>query len=128
MASGLPAGQLSKSDNLHSWWNPERLAEIKIFKENCNKLNQKIKVLLRGAYGTVSGTFRCLTHSKFVTLITSGMMSCCPCGIIINIGDAISLSTGKQHKSTMHRISWEKIPIDTDRYSIPYFVHPNLGK
>ncbi|KAL3493327.1 hypothetical protein BJX62DRAFT_223980 [Aspergillus germanicus] len=49
-----------------------------------------------------------------------------PGGIIVNIGDALSLWTGKQLKSTMHRISWEKVPVDRDRYSVPYFVHPNF--
>ncbi|RAH40125.1 uncharacterized protein BO95DRAFT_376297, partial [Aspergillus brunneoviolaceus CBS 621.78] len=33
-----------------------------------------------------------------------------PGGIVINIGDALSVWTGKQLKSTMHRISWEKVP------------------
>ncbi|RAH75891.1 Clavaminate synthase-like protein [Aspergillus japonicus CBS 114.51] len=51
-----------------------------------------------------------------------------PGGIVINIGDALSLWTGQQLKSTMHRISWEKVPVDQDRYSMPYFVHPNFSK
>lgn len=50
-----------------------------------------------------------------------------PGGVVVNIGDALSLWTNKELKSTMHRISWKNLPIDRDRYSIPYFVHPNFG-
>ncbi|KAL6240228.1 hypothetical protein RBB50_012875 [Rhinocladiella similis] len=46
-------------------------------------------------------------------------------GIVINIGDALSLWTGKALKSTMHRITWENLPLDKDRYSIAYFTNPN---
>ncbi|PYI31735.1 Clavaminate synthase-like protein [Aspergillus indologenus CBS 114.80] len=49
-----------------------------------------------------------------------------PGGIVINIGDALSLWTGQQLKSTMHCISWEKVLVDQDRYSMPCFVHPNF--
>lgn len=48
-------------------------------------------------------------------------------GIIVNIGDALSLWTGRKLKSTLHRISWEKLPRTKDRYSIAYFVNPNKG-
>ncbi|KAL2823906.1 hypothetical protein BDW59DRAFT_90856 [Aspergillus cavernicola] len=51
-----------------------------------------------------------------------------PDGIIINIGDALSLWASKKLKSTVHRISWKKAPMNKDRYSIPYFVHPNFSK
>jgi len=46
-------------------------------------------------------------------------------GIVVNIGDALSLWTGKALKSTMHRITWENLPKDKDRYSIAYFTNPN---
>lgn len=48
-------------------------------------------------------------------------------GIVVNIGDALSLWTGKALKSTMHRITWEGLPRDKSRYSIAYFVNPNYG-
>lgn len=48
-------------------------------------------------------------------------------GIVINIGDALSLWTGKALKSTMHRITWENLPKDKNRYSIAYFINPNYG-
>ncbi|KAJ4296359.1 hypothetical protein N0V90_006404 [Kalmusia sp. IMI 367209] len=48
-----------------------------------------------------------------------------PGGIVVNIGDALSLWTGKALKSTLHRITWENLPMDKDRYSIAYFVNPN---
>jgi len=47
-------------------------------------------------------------------------------GIVVNIGDALSLWTGKALKSTMHRITWEHLPLSSDRYSIAYFTNPNL--
>lgn len=47
--------------------------------------------------------------------------------VIVNIGDALSLWTGKQLKSTMHRITWANLDINQDRYSIAYFTNPNLG-
>ncbi|KAL6246263.1 hypothetical protein RBB50_006498 [Rhinocladiella similis] len=46
-------------------------------------------------------------------------------GIVVNIGDALSLWTGKALKSTMHRITWEGLPKDKNRYSIAYFINPN---
>lgn len=48
-------------------------------------------------------------------------------GIVVNIGDALSLWTGKALKSTMHRITWEGLPKDKNRYSIAYFINPNYG-
>ncbi len=51
-----------------------------------------------------------------------------PGGIVVNIGDALSFWTGRKLKSTMHRISWEKVPFDQDRYSIPYFAQPSFGR
>jgi isopenicillin N synthase-like dioxygenase len=50
-----------------------------------------------------------------------------PGGIVVNIGDALSLWTGKALKSTLHRITWENLSMDNDRYSIAYFVNPNYG-
>ncbi|KAI1382800.1 uncharacterized protein F4822DRAFT_97282 [Hypoxylon trugodes] len=49
-----------------------------------------------------------------------------PDGIVVNIADALSLWTGKELKSTMHRITWENLPIEQERYSMAYFVNPNL--
>jgi len=48
--------------------------------------------------------------------------------VVVNIGDALSLWTGKALKSTLHRITWENLPVDKDRYSIAYFVNPNFGE
>ncbi|KAL5344035.1 Clavaminate synthase-like protein, partial [Aspergillus crustosus] len=49
-----------------------------------------------------------------------------PGSIVVNIGDLLSFWSGKQLKSTLHRISWERVPIHQDRYSIPYFAQPNF--
>lgn len=49
-------------------------------------------------------------------------------GIVVNIDDALSLWSGKVLKSTLHRITWENLPKDKDRYSIAYFTNPNYGK
>lgn len=51
-----------------------------------------------------------------------------PEGIVVNIGDALSLWTDRGLKSTMHRITWTNLPLDKDRYSIAYFTNPNLGE
>lgn len=51
-----------------------------------------------------------------------------PNSIVINIADALSLWTNKKLKSTMHRISWDNLPRDQDRYSIAYFTNPNAGE
>ncbi|KIW32429.1 uncharacterized protein PV07_03978 [Cladophialophora immunda] len=48
-----------------------------------------------------------------------------PEGIVVNIGDALSLWTGRTLKSTLHRITWENLPPDQDRYSMAYFSQPN---
>jgi isopenicillin N synthase-like dioxygenase len=48
-----------------------------------------------------------------------------PGGIIVNIGDALSLWTAKALKSTLHRITWENLPHDRDRFSMAYFSQPN---
>lgn len=50
-----------------------------------------------------------------------------PGGVVVNIGDVLSFWTGRQLKSTMHRIAWEKVPLDQERFSIPYFAQPNFG-
>ncbi|ETS87467.1 hypothetical protein PFICI_01295 [Pestalotiopsis fici W106-1] len=49
-----------------------------------------------------------------------------PGGIVVNIGDALSLWTDQALKSTMHRITWQNLPVDKDRYSIAYFTNPNF--
>lgn len=51
-----------------------------------------------------------------------------PGGIVVNIGDAISLWTGRTLKSTLHRITWKNLPADQDRYSMAYFSQPNDGQ
>lgn len=51
-----------------------------------------------------------------------------PNGIVVNIGDALSLWTGKTLKSTLHRITWDNLPHDRDRYSMAYFSQPNNSK
>ncbi|KAI1624192.1 hypothetical protein EDD37DRAFT_564024 [Exophiala viscosa] len=51
-----------------------------------------------------------------------------PGGIVVNIGDALSLWTSKTLKSTLHRITWENLPANRDRYSMAYFSQPNNGK
>ncbi|KAH8892155.1 Clavaminate synthase-like protein [Thozetella sp. PMI_491] len=48
-----------------------------------------------------------------------------PDGIVVNIGDALSLWTGKTLKSTLHRITWDNLPRNQDRYSLAYFSQPN---
>ncbi|RDW72397.1 uncharacterized protein DSM5745_07569 [Aspergillus mulundensis] len=49
-----------------------------------------------------------------------------PGGIVVNIGDLLEFWSGGLLKSTMHRISWEKVPIEQDRYSMPYFAQPSF--
>ena len=49
-------------------------------------------------------------------------------GIVVNIGNALSLWTDRALKSTMHRIIWTNLSLDQDRYSIAYFTNPNLGE
>lgn len=51
-----------------------------------------------------------------------------PDGIVVNIGDALSLWTSKTLKSTLHRITWENLPPNQDRYSMAYFSQPNNSK
>lgn len=48
-----------------------------------------------------------------------------PGGVVVNIGDALSLWSNQSLKSTMHRISWKNLDIKQDRQSVVYFVHPN---
>ncbi|KAL4965483.1 uncharacterized protein BDV14DRAFT_199888 [Aspergillus stella-maris] len=47
-------------------------------------------------------------------------------GIVVNIGDLLSFWSDGKLKSTMHRISWDKVPLDSDRFSIPYFAQPSF--
>lgn len=46
---------------------------------------------------------------------------------IINIADALALWTNRQLKPTMHRISWDNLPLDRDCFTVAYFVNLNLG-
>lgn len=50
-----------------------------------------------------------------------------PGGVVVNIGDALSLWSKKSLKSTMHRISWKNLDVSQDRFSVVYFTHPNNG-
>ncbi|KAK4869342.1 hypothetical protein LT330_006342 [Penicillium expansum] len=172
MSFGLPAGQLSKSDNIHSWWDRERLAETEAFKAQCNDLNLMMlscfavhmglpKDFFEASHSQAlpGNTFKLIKYPKMeeqprdliprlsehtdwgsLTLLfteSPGLevrdpsnqwheVPVIPGAVTVNIGDALSLWTRKQLKSTMHRISWGKLPRDQDRYSMPYFVHPNL--
>jgi isopenicillin N synthase-like dioxygenase len=45
--------------------------------------------------------------------------------IIVNIADGLSLWSDKVLKSTMHRLSWDSLPYDLDRFSMAYFVNAN---
>lgn len=173
MSFGLPAGQLSKSENIHSWWDAGKLMEIEAFKAQCNELNLKIMSCFAVHMGLQrdffdashrqvlpGNTFKLIKYPKMdeqpedyiprlsehtdwgsVTLLfteSPGLevrdpanqwheAPVIPGAITINIGDALSLWSGKQLKSTMHRISWDKVPKSQDRYSMPYFVHPNFN-
>ncbi|KAL4882151.1 hypothetical protein BJY04DRAFT_217473 [Aspergillus karnatakaensis] len=48
-----------------------------------------------------------------------------PGGVVVNIGDALHLWSGKALKSTLHRVSFDSLPIDQDRWSMAYFVNAN---
>lgn len=50
-----------------------------------------------------------------------------PGAIVVNVGDALSLWSGGALKSTLHRISFDKLPIDLDRWSMAYFLNANEG-
>ncbi|GLA85276.1 hypothetical protein AtubIFM56815_009512 [Aspergillus tubingensis] len=171
MSFGLPGNQLTKSTNIHSWWDTAKIEEIESFKSQCNSLTLKIlscfatHMDLPGGFFDAShrqvlpgNTLKFIKYPKMTTkpdviprlsehtdwgsltlLFTESPglevrdpnnqwhdVPVVPGGVIINIGDALSLWTGKQLKSTMHRISWEKVPMHQDRYSMPYFVHPNF--
>lgn len=45
--------------------------------------------------------------------------------IIVNIADGLSLWSDKVLKSTMHRLSWDSLPYNLDRFSMAYFVNAN---
>ena len=51
-----------------------------------------------------------------------------PGGVVVNIGDAMALWSGGALKSTLHKISFDNLPIDQDRWSMAYFVNANTGK
>lgn len=46
-------------------------------------------------------------------------------GVVVNIGDALSLWSGRKLKSTLHKINFDKLPIDEERWSMAYFVNAN---
>ncbi|KAL4794223.1 hypothetical protein BDV19DRAFT_390498 [Aspergillus venezuelensis] len=48
-----------------------------------------------------------------------------PEGVVVSIGDALQLWSGRALKSTLHRISFDGFPIDKDRWSMSYFVNAN---
>ncbi|KAI8363939.1 hypothetical protein BD560DRAFT_403957 [Blakeslea trispora] len=48
-----------------------------------------------------------------------------PGAIIVNVGDQMELWTGGLFKSTKHRVTFLPEHQHLDRYSIPFFVHPN---
>ncbi|KAI8997131.1 hypothetical protein BDB01DRAFT_769934 [Pilobolus umbonatus] len=48
-----------------------------------------------------------------------------PNAIIVNVGDAMEFWTGGLFKSTKHRVVFLPEHNHLDRYSIPFFVHPN---
>ncbi|KAL2832315.1 hypothetical protein BJY01DRAFT_253880 [Aspergillus pseudoustus] len=172
MSFGLPGNELTKSTNIHSWWDTAKIEEIESFKSQCNALTLKIlscfatHMDLPGNFFDAShrqalpgNTLKLIKYPKMTTkpdviprlsehtdwgsltlLFTESPglevrdpnnqwhdVPVVPDGVIINIGDALSLWTGKQLKSTMHRISWEKVPMHQDRYSMSYFVHPNFS-
>ena len=177
MAFGLPAGQLSQSPNIHSWWDTAKLQEIESFKAQCNDLTLRILPCFAVHMGLPASFFaashnqalpgnalkfmkypkmpakpagsdgvdaRLSPHTDWGTLTllfneTPGLevrdpgnswhdVPVIPGGIVVNIGDALSFWTGRKLKSTMHRISWEKVPFDQDRYSIPCFAQPSFGR
>ncbi|KAF9874904.1 hypothetical protein CkaCkLH20_07598 [Colletotrichum karsti] len=48
-----------------------------------------------------------------------------PGGVVVNIGDCLSLWSGKVLKSTLHKINFDALPIDQERWSMAYFVNAN---
>ena len=48
--------------------------------------------------------------------------------IICNIGDMLQRLTNNYLRSTTHRVSSSLLQSESSRYSIPFFVHPNLFK
>ncbi|KAF2767783.1 Clavaminate synthase-like protein [Teratosphaeria nubilosa] len=48
-----------------------------------------------------------------------------PDSVVVNIGDAMSLWSGQTLKSTLHRVSFDKVPIDQERWSMVYFLNAN---
>ena len=51
-----------------------------------------------------------------------------PNGLVVNIGDALAMWSGQTLKSTLHRISFDSLPIGRDRWSMAYFINANEGK
>lgn len=51
-----------------------------------------------------------------------------PGSVVVNVGDALSLWSGQALKSTLHKISFDNLPFDQDRWSMAYFVNANKGK
>lgn len=48
-------------------------------------------------------------------------------GVVVNIGDCLSLWSGKVLKSTLHKINFDALPIDQERWSMAYFVNAKNG-
>lgn len=48
-----------------------------------------------------------------------------PGAITVNVGDQMEIWTGGLLKSTKHRVTFLPEHNHLDRYSIPFFVHPN---
>lgn len=48
--------------------------------------------------------------------------------LIVNIADGLALWSGKTLKSTVHRLSWDSLPYNLDRFSMAYFVNANAGE
>jgi isopenicillin N synthase-like dioxygenase len=51
-----------------------------------------------------------------------------PGSMVVNVGDAMSLWSGKTLKSTLHKINFDNLPIDQERWSMAYFVNANSSK
>lgn len=48
--------------------------------------------------------------------------------IVVNVADGLALWSGGALKSTQHRLTWDTVPWDKERYSMAYFVNANAGK
>ncbi|KAH8650593.1 hypothetical protein BGZ60DRAFT_389033 [Tricladium varicosporioides] len=50
-----------------------------------------------------------------------------PGAVVVNIADGLALWSRGLLRSTVHRLSWESLPWNMDRYSMAYFVNANAG-